>query len=81
MPITSRQLQLVVREPYTPRGRRNALARAILKPGERCTITSKMDDSSLFVDGPLRTIPVRLGDKIEFALSDMPLQVLGLRKR
>jgi NAD+ kinase len=81
LPITSRQLQLVVREPYTPRGRKNALARAIIKPGERCTITSKMDDSSLFVDGPQRTIPVRLGDKIEFALSDMPLQVLGLRAR
>lgn len=81
LPITSRQLQLVVREPYTPRGRKNALARAIIKPGERCTITSKMDDSSLFVDGPQRTIAVRLGDKIEFALSDAPLKVLGLRAR
>ncbi|MDF3066994.1 MAG: kinase [Polyangiaceae bacterium] len=81
LPITSRQLQLVVREPYTPRGRKNALARAIMKPGERCTITSKMDDSSLFVDGPQRTIAVRLGDKIEFALSDTPLKVLGLRAR
>lgn len=81
LPITSRQLQLVVREPYTPRGRKNALARALIKPGERCTVTSKMDDSSLFVDGPQRAIPVRLGDKIEFALSDTPLKVLGLRAR
>jgi NAD+ kinase len=81
LPITSRQLQLVVREPYTPRGRKNALARAIIKPGERCIITSKMDDSSLFVDGPQRTIPVRLGDKIEFTLSDAPLKVLGLKAR
>jgi NAD+ kinase len=81
LPLTSRQLQLVVREPYTPRGRKNALARAIIKPLEHCLITSKMDDSSLFLDGPQRTISVRLGDKIEFALSDAPLQVLGLRKR
>jgi NAD+ kinase len=81
LPITSRQLQLVVREPYTPRGRKNALARAIIKPGQRVTVTSKMDDSSLFVDGPQRTIGVRLGDEIEFSLSDTPLQVFGLRAR
>jgi hypothetical protein len=48
---------------------------------QRCTVTSKMDDSSLFLDGPQRTLSVRLGDEIEFSLSDAPLQVLGLRGR
>jgi len=81
LPLASRQLQLVVREPYTPRGKKNALARAIIKAPQRVTVTSKMDDSSLFLDGPQRTIPVRLGDEIEFALSDTPLHVLGLRAR
>jgi NAD+ kinase len=81
LPLASRQLQLVVREPYTPRGKKNALALAIIKPRQRVTIISKMDDSSLFLDGPKRKIPVRLGDEIEFALSDAPLQVLGLRAR
>jgi NAD+ kinase len=81
LPLASRQLQLVVREPYTPRGKKNALARAIIKPNQRVTVTSKMDDSSLFLDGPQRTISVRLGDEIEFALSDAPLRVLGLRSR
>ncbi len=81
LPLTSRQLQLVVREPYTPRGKKNALALAIIKPRERVTIISKMDDSSLFLDGPKRKIPIRLGDEIEFSLSDAPLQVLGLKAR
>jgi NAD+ kinase len=81
LPLGSRQLQLVVREPYTPRGKKNALARAVIEPTQRVTIISKMDDSSLFLDGPQRTIPVRLGDEIEFGLSDSPLQVLGLRSR
>jgi NAD+ kinase len=81
LPLASRQLQLVVREPYTPRGKKNALARAIIKPNQRVLVTSKMDDSSLFLDGPQRTIPVRLGDEIEFSLSDTPLRVLGLRGR
>jgi hypothetical protein len=40
-----------------------------------------MDDSSLFLDGPKRSIGVRLGDEIEFALSDAPLEVVGLRAR
>jgi NAD+ kinase len=81
LPLASRQLQLVVREPYTPRGKKNALARAIIKPPQRVTITSKMDESTLFIDGPQRTISVRLGDEIEFSLSDAPLHVLGLRGR
>lgn len=81
LPLASRQLQLVVREPYTPRGKKNALALAIIKPRQRVTIISKMDDSSLFLDGPKRKIPIRLGDEIEFALSDTPLTVLGLRAR
>lgn len=81
LPLASRQLQLVVREPYTPLGKKNALERAIVKPGERVTIISKMDDSSLFIDGPHRKIPVRLGDELEFALSDTPLHVLGLGGR
>jgi NAD+ kinase len=81
LPLASRQLQLVVREPYTPRGKKNALARAIIKPNQRAVVTSKMDDSSLFLDGPQRTIGVRLGDQIEFFVSDTPLQVLGLSGR
>ncbi len=81
LPLASRQLQLVVREPYTPRGKKNALARAIIKPPQRVIVSSKMDESSLFLDGPQRTISVRLGDEIEFSLSDAPLQVLGLRGR
>ncbi len=81
LPLASRQLQLVVREPYAPRGKKNLLARVVVKPRERVIITSKMDDSSLFVDGPQRKITVRLGDVVEFALSDTPLHVLGLRGR
>ena len=40
-----------------------------------------MDEASLFLDGPYRQISVRLGDAVEFAVSDEPLTVLGLRAR
>lgn len=81
LPLASRQLQLVVREPYVPRGKKSVLSHAVVRPDERVLITSKMDEASLFMDGPQRRISVRLGDEIEFALSDEPLRVLGLRGR
>ncbi len=81
LPLASRQLQLVVREPYTPSGGKHALARAIVKAKARVQVTSKMDDSSLFLDGPNRKLAVRLGDEIEFALSDEPLRLIGLSAR
>jgi NAD+ kinase len=81
LPLGSRQLQLVVREPYTPRGKKNALARALVRPTERVLVISRMDDSSIFLDGPTRKLAVRLGDELEFALSDEPLRVLGLGGR
>jgi len=81
LPLASRQLQLVVREPYTPVGRKNALARAVVKPNARARVTSKMDESSLFLDGPNRKLAVRLGDYIEFSLSKEPLRLIGLKAR
>jgi hypothetical protein len=40
-----------------------------------------MDEAMLWLDGPYRQIPVRLGDRVEFALSDESLRVLGLTSR
>jgi len=76
----SRVLQLVVREPYTPSGKSYALAKLAIADGSAVHVESKMDDSALFFDGPYRTVPVRLGDKVSFFASDEPLSVLGLKR-
>jgi NAD+ kinase len=81
LPLHARELQLVVREPYTPKGKRYKISKALLGEAERARVYSKMDDASLFLDGPYRQIGVRLGDAVEFAVSDEPLTVLGLRVR
>jgi NAD+ kinase len=81
LPLASEQLQLVVREPYTPKGKRYRLTRLIVSSETSIRVKSKMDESSLFLDGPYRKTPVRLGDEIEFRISDEPLSVLGLRGR
>lgn len=81
LPLHSRKLQLVVREPYTPAGKRYRLTKLAIADGETVHVESKMDDSALFFDGPYRMVPVRLGDKVTFFASDEPLTVLGMQRR
>jgi NAD+ kinase len=81
LPLGSRSLQLVVREPYNPSGKPYKLARRLVAPGEELEVASKMDNACLFFDGPHRQVPVRLGDHVTFAASDEPLVVLGLDRR
>jgi NAD+ kinase len=80
LPLGSSNLQLVVREPYSPYGKYQLLKLVV---GERAVISvqSKMDNASLYLDGPHRTVSVRLGDLVSFGVSDEPLRVLGLRGR
>jgi NAD+ kinase len=80
-PLTSRRLQLVVREPYVPFGKPYRLARCLIPPGEPLIARSNMDDAALWLDGPHRQVPVRLGDVLEFTASEESLQVLGLNSR
>jgi NAD+ kinase len=81
LPLASRGLQLVVREPYTPSGRPYGLIKLAIPDGDVVHVESKMDDAALFFDGPHRHVPVRLGDRVSFFASDEPLSVLGLSRR
>ena len=80
LPLGSDNLQLVVREPYSPYGKFKLL-KLVVGPSSEVTVQSKMDDAALYLDGPHRTVSVRLGDVVSFGVSDEPLNVLGLRGR
>jgi NAD+ kinase len=80
LPLGSSNLQLVVREPYSPSGKFRLL-KIVAGKANQITVQSKMDDASLFLDGPHRIVSVRLGDVVSFGVSDEPLNVLGLRGR
>ena len=81
LPLGSKKLQLVVREPYVPRGQTYKLMRILISPGEDLIVRSKMNDALMFVDGPYKKIAVALGDTVTFSNSDQPLTVLGLSRR
>ena len=80
LPLSSDQLQLVVREPYSPYGKFDLL-KLVVNAASKVSVQSKMDDAALYLDGPHRAVSVRLGDMVSFGVSDEPLNVLGLRGR
>lgn len=81
LPLTSRRLQMVVREPYMGRGRKSALIRHVIPENGKISVVSKMDLARVFLDGPYRRLTVRLGEEVSFETSDQPLTVVGLNKR
>jgi NAD+ kinase len=78
LPLGSKKLELVVREPFKGGGERYRMTKVFVKDGEEIVVTSKMRDACVFLDGPFQRTPVRLGDRLAFAASNEPLNVLGL---
>jgi NAD+ kinase len=81
LPLTSRQLQLVVREPYTPHGDSYELGRTLIPAGRKLVVRSKMHDARIFFDGPDRATELGYGDVIEFTQAEQSLTVLGISSR
>ena len=81
LPLESDKLQLVVREPYTPKGERYRLRTFTVGPGEPIVVRSKMREAVIFLDGPDLVVKPEFGDVITFARSSEPLSLLGLATR
>lgn len=78
LPLTSKKLQLVVREPFIATDENPRLTRFTVAAGRSISVQSKMQSAGVYLDGPYLQIGVRLGDTTTFELSDQPLTVLGL---
>jgi len=81
LPLTSKKLQLVVREPYMPRSESYKLRHALIPPGETLIVRSKMHDAKVFFDGPENCVDLGYGDVLEFTQADQSLTVLGISSR
>jgi NAD+ kinase len=78
LPLTSRQLQLVVREAYTPEGEKLKLTRVLVPDGKELSVRSKIREGRLFIDGPHEFADIEMGDHLVFKRSPESLTVLGL---
>ena len=77
MPIGSKRLQYVVREPYLPPEGSYRHVRGLVDPGETLVIISKIREGRVYMDGPHHARDVRMGARLTFRRSDEPLSLLG----
>jgi NAD+ kinase len=80
LPLSSTQLQFVVREPYRPEGSTLKMARGLVEDEQSLAIKSKMRKASIFLDGDRLVHEVTIGDVVTLRRSDEPLIVLGLSR-
>jgi NAD+ kinase len=82
LPLTSKKLQFVVREPYHGDGDGVAqrLFLGLIDEDQRLEVWSKMRTARLFLDGHHDEREVGIGDRVVFRRSDETLTILGLTR-
>jgi NAD+ kinase len=78
LPLTSRRIQYVVREPYRPIGKRSGFTVGLLDEGGKLTVRSKIRDGRVFIDGHRLVHTVTIGDVLVMKRGSETLTVLGL---
>jgi len=78
LPLRSRRLQYLVREPYNGDRCRYRLLKGTAGPDTPLEVTSKTRRGRLFMDGPHLRFSLGLGDVLTVTTAATPLRVLGL---
>ncbi len=81
LPLSSRRLQFVVREPYQPKVDALRMTLGLLDDGQALAIKSEMREARVFIDGDHIMHAVTIGDTVTMRHSSEPLVVLGLTRR
>lgn len=76
LPITAKQLQTIVREPFDPASEHEVKG-PLVSQAESFKFTSLTSDATLFIDGAFFRIPVGFEQRMQFELSDEPLPLVG----
>ena len=78
LPLRSRRLQYLVREPYIADGPPYRLGKGLVAPDAHVELTSKTRQGRLYIDGSHRHVPCGLGDVLQVSTAAPPLRVLGV---
>jgi NAD+ kinase len=80
LPLMSRKLQYVVREPYQMIGQALAMTLGLVDEAQTLQIRSKMRQARIFLDGDHIVHEIGIGDVVTLRRSAEPLVVLGLSR-
>ena len=78
LPLGSRRLQYVVREPYRPIGKRSHFSVGLVPEDGRLTLRSKIRDGRVFIDGHRIVHAVTIGDVLVMRRGSETVTVLGI---
>ena len=78
LPLSSSDIQFVVREPYIPLNRPAGITQGCVPAGEELLIRNKMKEAKLYIDGHHIVYDATIGDVLTFRRSEESLTVLGL---
>src|SRR5262249_17343439 len=80
LPLTSKRIQYVIREPYNGTGNPLHMLVGLVDEDGHVTIRSKMRQAKIFLDGHHNEYDVEMGEVITLRRSSEPLTVLGLTR-
>ena len=81
LPLRSRRIQFVVREPYPKQRVRYRLTKGLLPPGAMLSVTALVPGMAIYLDGPSVRYPLAFGDRCVVRDARLPLQAVGVRRR
>ena len=81
LPLESKRIQYVIREPYTQIGGRLRFARGLIDDDDALVLRSKMREAKVFLDGHRIVHSVTMGDVLTLRRSEESLTVLGIARK
>jgi NAD+ kinase len=75
--LDSRQLQYLMREPLATKADGYSMAHGFVDASEGLTISSRMREGTVFVDGPHLRVPLPFGAEVTLRESSWPLNVIA----
>jgi len=77
LPLDSRDIQYIVREPYVTVNERYRYTKGVVLAGRKLVVQSRLPRGCIFIDGSAHEEITGFGDEITFSISRTPLMLYG----
>jgi NAD+ kinase len=77
LPLQSKDLQYVVREPYVSVEGEYRYTKGVIPAGKKLYVESRLPMGRVYIDGTAFEVPLGFGDKLTFSVAKTPLLIYG----